>query len=410
MINIFISDFFTFLLLNYFGSIFFKIRTTKTKHFIIFLIHLFIMICVNIHGTSSLKAILLFFIYTSYIISTFETKMLKKILSSISFFIIISTSEIITGIIMNNFINVSNAKNIYSFEFTLCLYISLLLAYFIIFIYKKCLLYFNLSNLPKITWLMLLHPIIIIYAITSINDYLYTIKNNLTVLLSLYSIVITNIIAIMFYLFAISSLNTKKDIEISKYKEKMLTERYELLNYHYKNNFNFLHDLLHECIIIKRLLENNNYSTLQQEINNLTETTYTKFNAIYSDSITLNTVINNRIETILDNSISISSSIKGRDIEFISFNDQIEMFSILLNFAIENNINNKNNKMIIFRSKRIGQQIIIQMTYSSFLFKPSNETIILNKLTILLRNYSVDINIYNMSSIPDIKDIIIKFN
>ena len=58
--------------------------------------------------------------------------------------------------------------------------------------------------------------------------------------------------------FVMYSTSYQLSLCITKQKE-LMNSNYQLLEQHYKYNFNFLHDLLHTCNALNTQLDNDNY-------------------------------------------------------------------------------------------------------------------------------------------------------
>lgn len=107
-------------------------------------------------------------------------------------------------------------------------------------------------------------------------------------------------------------------------------------------------------------VENNDIIHLDEELNNLIDITFDKFNSIYSNSLVLNYIINDYIELLQKNKIKISSSIKYNDFNFLTLNELTEIFSKFLDYGILlNQVTPEEQRNIIIKSNKIGNQIII---------------------------------------------------
>ncbi|WRK52411.1 hypothetical protein SD457_18790 [Coprobacillaceae bacterium CR2/5/TPMF4] len=145
-------------------------------------------------------------------------------------------------------------------------------------------------------------------------------------------------------------LGLKSKLDLSKENEKVVTEKYKLLNKQYETSFYFLHDLLKTCQRLNLLLDKDDYQGLKDEINTLTTTTFREFNSIYSDSMLLNTLINNRLETLRQYDITVLPTIEYNNFSFLTVADQFILFDCLLDLAIDEVKTVTNRRYIFIKS------------------------------------------------------------
>lgn len=189
----------------------------------------------------------------------------------------------------------------------------------------------------------------------------------------------------------------KKEFYQYQYENNLHRIRYELLEQHYQSNFNFLHDLLNDCRTMVEYLENKEYTDLNTKINEVNETAYREFNAIYSNSPVLHCVIQSYKQILNENQIHIHTTIEYVDFSFMSLYDQTEFFSLLIDYGIEccKHVVDK-EKNIIIKSKVKNDQVIIQMLTSSS-FDLTHES--LSRLEEFICHYNATISMkYNQDN------------
>lgn len=178
-------------------------------------------------------------------------------------------------------------------------------------------------------------------------------------------------------------------------KEKIMNSNYQLLEQHYKYNFNFLHDLLHTCNALNTQLNNDNYLEAKETLEHLTHKTFKEFNAIYSNSIILNYVINNHLHTLIENNIDIKTTVET-NFDILDLQVQFELFEYLLDLSIKNCINNQTqNKYILVNAKQNQEYSLLKVVFPC---SKLDEESIQNVLNHILKRTSFSLKIKSINS------------
>ena len=135
------------------------------------------------------------------------------------------------------------------------------------------------------------------------------------------------------------------------------------------------------------LLNNSKTKEAMNLLNQLTETTYKEFNAIYSNSFILNYVINNNLNQIIENKIEIKTVIEYNLFDIFDFDTQLSLFEYLINLSITSCIQVTNSdRIIIIKSVKTANKIILKILHSCLSINESNIKKNINE--ILLNKYS----------------------
>ena len=129
-------------------------------------------------------------------------------------------------------------------------------------------------------------------------------------LLIFFSILLSNFSILTIFFLVIRSNKISSDLELSIYREKIANAKYDLLKNHYNNNLFFLHNLLHQCYKLKTYVDEDNKEDVKKELDKITETTFKRFNSIYTNSLALNYAVNSKLEELEKNKINFISTIK----------------------------------------------------------------------------------------------------
>jgi hypothetical protein len=214
---------------------------------------------------------------------------------------------------------------------------------------------------------------------------------------------VTNIMLIVVFFFVIHNTTLKKE---AQYKEEILKLKYQLLEQHYSNNFNFLHKLIHNCNEINNLMDNKKYDEADKMIKELTNISIKEYNSIYTNYAVLNNVINQYKNELTLYNIEIKSVILYNEFHRLSLQNQIDLFTTLLDLAINNcKTVMDDNRIIIIKTTSNSYQIIIQVIFSTH-----RETD--NDITDAIKNLSIkipyDISIKKIDN--NKKDVLIYFS
>lgn len=384
-------------MLTYINISFLNLRfKNKVLNLSIFLLFYLILSKVNFNGASSMKTMSIFILVVAYSLIMFKNNCKDVLFNIVPFFLIFSISEIFTSTLLNVLIEFNESTTSSSLKYLLAITISNIIGYSLTFIYIKIRKSSAKFSMPKYGWFVFILPITTIMFIANINNYYDAIHNNKSLFFILLGLLLSNFIFIFIFIKVTESIYVKKDIEILKYKDELNTIRYDLLEKHYKSNFKFLHDLLNDCRDINEFIEKGDYESLKAKVSMINDVAFKEFNSIYSNSPVLNSVINNYIDKLNEQNISIKTTIEYADFGFISLYDQTELFSLLLDFGIRccENVKNKERNIVI-KSIKKGDQIIIQTLASSNLDISSDYLFNLKKQA----NYDITISLKYISQI-----------
>lgn len=408
MYSMILSDLFVLIILTYFANQFLKFRfPSRYLSLLIFTISYFILLFININGISNNNAKLTLLLFIIYIFIQFKGVFFNKLLVVIHSFVIFSISEICILLIFNmyGFLNELPIKD--SFEYILALISSGLFVILLTKVYLSGVIFFNTTTLPKYSWLIFVLPLSTIILILNISDYSNIIENHTSLALILIGLFLSNIIFILVFINSIKKINLENELKLEKYKQKYSQTKYDLLDQQYRSNFKLIHDIMHKCNSLNNSIESKNLECIKKELNEITTLAFTEFNAVYSNSVIINTLISNRLEILQKNKITIKSTIEYNNFEFMDFCDQIDLFSILIDYAIDNTIKSNEYKTILIKSNIISKQLLISFQFPVTNSKDINQEI-KNKIQTFLDKYNGQFSV--SKHLDNLISIVIVFN
>ena len=362
---IILSNIISFLLLTYLTNSFLSPKYNKTKSLLIFVLFFIPLIFITIES----KYIFILFLYFIVCFLLYKGSFIQKTLIIIPFYIIQISLELL----------IFHIQTFFNYEIILAALFILFFISIYIYILK------NLKRLYSLKYIkfIFIFPILTILWFGDI-DCSYFLSTSTTDLFDLLSIPVLNLL-----LFIITLLTTNY-ISLKKQKE-LFNSKYELLQQHYDYNFKFLHDLLHTCNQLNIQFDNQNYENAKEILNQLTQTTYKEFNAIYSQSLVLNYVINNHLQTLIDNNINVKTDIESNSFNNLDYQLQLQLFDYLLTLTIQSCLSCQNdNKIIILKSKSETNYLLLKVVFSSTAI---NEKKITNHLEKILNANSYTVTI-----------------
>lgn len=362
---IILSNIISFLLLAYLAHSFLSPKYNKTKSLLIFVLFFIPLVFITIE----LKYLFILFLYFIVYFLIYKESFIQKALIIIPFYIIQISFEFL----------IFHIQTFFNYEIILAALFILFFISIYIYILK------NLKRLYSLKYIkfIFIFPILTILWFGDI-DCSYFLSTSTTDLFDLLSIPVLNLL-----LFIITLLTTNY-ISLKKQKE-LFNSKYELLQQHYDYNFKFLHDLLHTCSQLNIQFDNQNYENAKEILNQLTQTTYKEFNAIYSQSLVLNYVINNHLQTLIDNNINIKTDIESNSFNNLDYQLQLQLFDYLLTLTIQSCLSCQNdNKIIILKSKSETNYLLLKVVFSSTTI---NEKKITNHLEKILNANSYTVTI-----------------
>lgn len=351
---IILSNIISFLLLAYLAHSFLSPKYNKSKSLLIFVLFFIPLVFITIE----LKYLFILFLYFIAYFLLYKESFIQKALIIIPFYIIQISFEFL----------IFHIQTFFNYEIILAALFILFFISIYIYILK------NLKRLYSLKYIkfIFIFPILTILWFGDI-DCSYFLSTSTTDLFDLLSIPVLNLL-----LFIITLLTTNY-ISLKKQKE-LFNSKYELLQQHYDYNFKFLHDLLHTCNQLNIQFDNQNYENAKEILNQLTQTTYKEFNAIYSQSLVLNYVINSHLNTFIENNIDIKTTVET-PLNHLDLQIQFQLFEYLLNFSIESCLkSDQKNKMIIIKSKEQANHLFLKITLPYVAIKKNIIEYSLNKI------------------------------
>ena len=333
-----------------------------------------------------IRAIGVFLVFT-FLILSFDMKKYIAILLAVLFYLLIAISEW-TFMIFNSSFHVLDTTNSNSISYVIGSVIVSLIFTIFIFIFSNLISILKDESYPPFKWLLLVFPFVTIGLIFLIPDYYEMIIEHKALTILLLGLIFSNFIMLYFYTYSIKAIHLDSELTMIKSKQKYLEEKVQLVNQHYTHSFNYLHRFLHECNDLNYFVETKDMDNIAALAKKMGEEAGKEFNMIYSNSLALNTVLQQKNDKIQELNVSIMTTILC-DLKDMELSDQIELYEILLNHALDNckqfDVNNRQIRIVL---KEINSNIAIQMISPN----QDKEDMVENILKDMIKKYSMRYN------------------
>lgn len=357
-----LSNFIVLSIVAYIGHYTLKKRNLNNGiKFSFFLTWYFLQCLSNIHGPTHLTTLIAFGTFFALTISLYKCTILDALIVSLFSLLFVSSAEFFSMLIMNILFNLNGTTNYSSMLYFFSLVISNLLFFIFSYIFTKIKNIHKHLKLPNHSWFLLIVPFSTLILFMFIPNYFYLVESDKKLVIAFLLISISNIVT----LFIFYKLIEKIEVTETLSKEKQNTENeFKIYGQHYYESFNFLHNLLHSYVDIKKLLDEKNYQDLETKLNNLSDKTFAEFNSIYSESFILNVVINNALDLMRKNNVHIRTSLLYSDFSFFDLIDSKTFFTEIIDSCIQSCILESSN-IIHINSRKNDHQIIISIYFPS---------------------------------------------
>lgn len=258
--------------------------------------------------------------------------------------------------------------------------------YFIIIILTQFIEYFQLflllkfyknHEIFKLTYITFLPIILLVSTVYWNHNYWYSLSQKPILLVYVFIMILIIFICFFIQSILIKNFEIKKDLEfqteINKYNEIQL----ETLKKNYQNNFDFLHNLLHNISSLSNNIEENHIESAKLDMNKIEELTYNAFNRFYSNNQAMSLVLLNHQSIFDEKNIKTSFILEDNLLNDFPLYQQIDLYTKWIHFSLKNIMS---NEIIILHSKKSKEQELIELQ-----FKTQN-TNILNEFNQLVQS------------------------
>ena len=328
-------------------------------------------------------------IYFLYVFILFDISLLISIITTTFLLFLIATSEWTVMLIdAGGMINIFDPLNM-DFSYFLALLIGIIFFFVYSLFFVRMFEIINSDSYPKSKWLLLIPPIFTFILILSIPDYFEMVGNHQILTLSILGLIASNFIMLYFYTYSIRAMRLDSELSMIKSKQEYLEEKVQLVNQHYTHSFNYLHRFLHECNDLNHYVETKDMEKIEALAIQMGEEAGKEFNMLYSNSLALNTVLQQNSKQIQELNIRIMTTILC-DLEEIELSDQIKLYEVLLDRAIFNCAKcDKQARQISILVKEINSKKAIRISSA---FQDDEDAKIEESLKDIIKKYSMRYN------------------
>ncbi len=316
----------------------------------------------NINGPTHFTTVVTTVNYVILFSLMFETTLIYSLFTSLFLMMLNTSSEFISMLIMNVFFNLNGSTEYDSFLYIISLILANIVYFLLCTIYIRFKKTYSVVHFPSYSWIILIVPFSTLFLTLLIPDYFALVENDKDIVMALLLLMVSNMITLFFFFIFVYNINLEIALKKETEQKQQLEHEISLYSQYYHEHFNLLHTLLHRYTDMKRYLVNKEYDLLDKTLEDLSEKTFNEFNSIYSESYTLNILINKYMETLRKFNINIRTKLKCSNFTFFERVDEINFFKEILRISIES-CKLKSNSLIYISSEEKFNQIVIQIRF-----------------------------------------------
>lgn len=252
---------------------------------------------------------------------------------------------------------------------------------------------FDKNELPKYSWIMIILPITSVLLVLGIEDYYFLIDNN-SLIFVVIGLFLSNCISIFIFYRTVKEITDKN--KLAKELEETSTKNGYLNKLLQQHNV-FLHSIRKQSQDMIAYLNRKEYDELSEYIKNVYSDTTNVYNMINSDYEIVDMIINDRLYIIKNNNITLRVKIEDTDFFPLDYVHTESMFNLLIDLGINECIKTKEEtRILVIKSKRIGEQNILTVSYSSNQSRENNP--LFDALISLIEQYHLE---YMVEHVPE---------
>ncbi len=386
MYSYLISNFLSLFILSYIGNNLFIKRFSLNVNCIVFVLFSLILTCININSISVTASLLVMAIHVLYYFLCFKGRFFTMIFSILFFIVFQSTSEVFVSNIFDCFYHSDDfiAKHILLFAILTSSILCFILTYFMLSIVKKYVSKYSFSS--KTFPLFFVLPATTLVILLNLSNYF---RYNSNLLFIFIGLVVSNFLFIYLFFKDMELINKRNEAKLMEAEHNVLKMKFELLNTHFQNSFDFLHNTIKDMNSLQLLLNEAKFDLLNDKLIKMNTKLIKEFNIIYTNSNTIGVVLNNYLEKLTLHNIEVKSTLIYNDLTFMADIDQITLFDNSLDIALNSCISsNENYKFIFIKIFKDAGSIVIKFQFnSSNCFLEKNIMDKVNEIESLLKRY-----------------------
>ena len=363
MYSYLISNFLSLFILSYLGNDLFIKRFSLKVNCVVFVLFSLILTCININSISIAASLLVMTIYVLYYFISYKGSFFTMIFSILFFIVFQSTSEVFVSNVFDFFYHgdVLITGHILLLAVVTSSAICFILTYFMLTMVKKYVSKYSFSS--KTFPLFFVLPATTLVILLNLSDYF---RYNSILIFIFIGLVVSNFLFIYLFFKDMELINKRNEDKLMEAEHNVLKMKFELLNIHFQNSFDFLHNTIKDMNSLQMMLNENKIDLLNDKLTSMNTKLIKEFNIIYTNSNTVGVVLNNYLDKFTSNNIEVKSTLIYNDFTFMTDVDQITLLDNSLYVALHSCISsNESYKFIFIKVFRDAGSIVIKIQFNS---------------------------------------------
>lgn len=161
------------------------------------------------------------------------------------------------------------------------------------------------------------------------------------------------------------SLHTRMKVRQEKARREYLAGKYAVLSRQYETSFGFLHTLLRQCASLSLSVEARDVEQIRRQVRDVADHAFLEFNQVCISSPVLQKLLDERQSDLEQDGILVSCAIRNDQFGLITFDEQQQLFSSLLDVAQQAARQAPGPaRTIIIRSDVSSQDLLLEFSFS----------------------------------------------
>lgn len=366
----------------------FTLKNTVKRTILFCVMYAFVLAIIACQEQTVEIKLLNFLVSFSFMFFNFQIKKSLTIVLTLLFQCLMAASEW-SFMLINESLQLLDTSNSNSIAYVIGTGIVVVCFSLLTFIFSNLFSILKNNINSKLNWLLIVFPAFTLGLIISIPDYYELVIEYKMLTILILGLILSNFIMLYFYTYSIRAMSLDSELSMVKSEQRYLEEKVKLINQHYSHSFNYLHRFLHSCNDLNRYVEIKDMDSIATLAKKMGEEAGKEFNMIYSNSLALNTVLQQKNDRIRNLGVSIMTTILC-NLKDMELSDQVELYETLVEHALYNcelcKVNKRHIRIVV---KELNSNIAVQMSSS---IQGRVEDLVKGALKNIIKKYSIRYN------------------
>lgn len=159
-------------------------------------------------------------------------------------------------------------------------------------------------------------------------------------------------------------LNNRTAIRMEQVRQEYLDNKYRILKEQYQNSFDFLHSLLRSCSDLSVTIEQQDMTQIEEGVKEIAGTAFVRFNEVCISAPVLSELLEQKKQMLEKEQILVSTVIRNDHFGLLTFDEQRDLFSKLLDFSLEQcRKSDRKVRTLVIKSMEENRDIVLFLRF-----------------------------------------------